>query len=135
MFWKKSQTKNVTPKKLFVSPEERREYYRVGPAADEPIKLNMDNKIVPIIDISSGGLCCANNNFKTGSLYSFHLYLPDITRKIFGKLKILKITEEILCHCQFNNLDPELENLIQRYTLNRQKEELEYINKRRNLKR
>jgi PilZ domain-containing protein len=135
LFWKKSQTKSDTPKKLFESPEEIREHYRVVPSTDEPIDLTLNNKKVPLVDISSGGFCCKNSNFSLGKFYSFHLYLPEETRKISGKIQVLDITKKDLCRGQFSNLDPEFEDLINRYALNRQKEELENINAIRNSKR
>ena len=134
LFWKKSHNKSDTPKVLFKSPEEIRQYYRVVPSSGEPVDLTLDNKHVSVIDISSGGFCCKNSDFRPGRFYSFHLYLPDNTLKIFGKVQILEITESNLCRGQFSNLDPEFENHINRYTLNRQKEELENRKKNRRLK-
>lgn len=134
MFWKKSRNKGEDSKKLFISPEEIRESFRVVPSSNSPIELTLDNKCVSVLDISSGGLCCENSNFEIGNLCSFHFFLPGITRKISGKIEILEITEKNLCHCQFRGLAPEYENHIHRYTLNRQKEELENKKRRPSLK-
>lgn len=130
MFWKKTRNKGEDSTKLFKSPEEIRDSYRVVPSPDTPIELTLDGKSVSVLNISSGGLYCENNNFEARSLYSFHLLLPGITRKISGKIEILEITEKNLCHCQFRGLDQEFENHIHRFTLNRQKEELENKKKR-----
>ncbi len=131
MFWKKSHNKSDTSKKLFESPEEIRGSFRVTPSSDEPVNLIMDNKSAAVLNISSGGLSCVNIDFKVGSLYSFYFFLPGITRKISGKLEIRQIVEGNRCRCRFHNLDPEFENHIHRYTLNRQKEELEESKKLR----
>jgi c-di-GMP-binding flagellar brake protein YcgR len=130
LFWKKSHNKGNAPKKFFESPEEIREHFRVVPSSDEPIDMTLDNKKVSIIDISSGGFRCKNGNFSVGNFYSFHLYLPENTLKIYGKVQVLEITELNLCRCQFSSLDPKFENHINRYALNRQKEELQNKRKR-----
>jgi c-di-GMP-binding flagellar brake protein YcgR len=135
LFWKKTPTKSDPPKILFESSEEIRQNYRVVPASDDPVELTLDNKSVSVIDISSGGFRCKNNKFIPGKFYSFVLFLPEDTQKICGKAQVLEITETNLCRGQFSNLNPEHENLIHRYTLNRQKEELENRNKQRKLSR
>ena len=131
MFWKKSHSKDPDSNQLFVSPEELRNSFRVTPSLSEPVDLTLDNKKVSLFDISSGGLRCENKGFSVGSLYSFHMFLPGIDRKILGKIEVREIIKMTQCRCRFRDLAPEFEDLIHRYNLNRQKEVLEKTKKRR----
>ncbi|GJL80102.1 MAG: hypothetical protein NPINA01_30910 [Nitrospinaceae bacterium] len=130
MFWKKSTDKDKGSSKLFKNPEEIRGSFRVHPSAEAPIEMILDNKPVSVLNISSGGLCCVNDGFEVGGIYLFHFILPGIDKKVTGKIEIREITEKNHCRCKFQNLLPEYQDLIHRYTLNRQKEDLEKNKKR-----
>ncbi len=130
MFWKRILKTAEEPKKGFSVPEDIRKSFRVSPSAEAPIRITLDQKTVSVIDISSGGACFKNNNLKSGVFYPSKFLLPDEVDEISVNIEILKIDENNLCRSRFHDLNPEQEEMIHQYVLNRQKEILAEQKKR-----
>jgi len=130
LFWKKILKKKDDRKKLFKAPEDVRKSFRVTPAADGPIKIFLDDKSVSMVNISSGGACFKNNNFKPGTLYPAQFLLPDEVEDICVTIEIISFDDDGLCRSRFHDLSPEHEDQIHQYVLNRQKEILAEEKKR-----
>ncbi|MEC7641765.1 MAG: PilZ domain-containing protein [Nitrospinota bacterium] len=135
MFWKKKKDskKQSKPlkdeekkKKLFVkATDETRQAYRVSPLPSEPIRFEFDGKEITVVDISMGGVSFKNENFAKGTTQEVSFVLPGENVDISTKLAVVAILEaKNLCCCEFQDLNPDDEDAICDYVLDRQKEEL-----------
>jgi len=132
LFWKKKVSSEEKPKKkkkkkkiLVKATEETRQSFRVAPSPNEPIRFRFSGKEVSALDISSGGLSFKNNHFAKGSAEEVSFTLPGSSVEIRVKLNLLNIIEaKNMCCCQFQDLDPDYEDAIDSYALERQKEKL-----------
>lgn len=129
MFWKKSNNIDDSSDKLFSMPKEGRGSFRVNPPLNAPLKAILNNKPISIINISSGGFQCKNNDLEVGRGYSIEIVLPPENTKISCSAEILENSDESNCRCRFLGLSLDFENQIHRYVLNLQKNKQKY-NKR-----
>lgn len=125
MFWKKSNKKNDSSAKLFSSPNDGRNSFRVTPALSEPLKATLNDKNISIINISSGGFQCGKNDLAVGNIYSVKFILPPDDNLVTGSVEILENNDLQQCRCRFLELKQDFVNLIHLYVLNRQKEDQE----------
>jgi hypothetical protein len=123
LFWKNSDKLNDDFQKLFSVPSEARDAFRVNPSPDLPLKATLNAKTVVIINISSGGFCCTKTDLEVGKNYLAEVVLPPEDKTISASVTILQNDHDHHCRCQFQDLDPEYEDSIHLYVLNRQKEE------------
>lgn len=119
MFWKKK----IKPDKKLKAPEEARQAYRVAPDPENPLFLNLAGQSLEILEISSGGLAFKNQGFKAEDTFKVDFILPT-GGAINTHIKILRIDEEGICRCNFVNLDMKSEDVLHRYVLVRQKDDL-----------
>ncbi len=119
MFWKKK-----AKPKLFKVPDNRRDSFRVIPHPDRPAVITLLGKNFQATDISSGGISFRNPAADPESQFKVEITLPTSRSKLFAELKILKKKEDGLCHCIFVEPDPDFEDEIHYYVLERQKEEI-----------
>ncbi|MCZ6542010.1 MAG: PilZ domain-containing protein [Nitrospinae bacterium] len=119
MFWKKK----IKPDKKIKAPEEARQAYRVAPDPENPLFLNLAGQSLEILEISSGGLAFKNQGFKAKDTFKVDFILPT-GRAINTRIKILRVDEEEICRCNFVNLDMKSEDVLHRYVLVRQKDDL-----------
>ncbi len=119
MFWKKK----IKPDKKLKAPEEARQAYRVAPDPENPLFLNLAGQSLEILEISSGGLAFKNQGFKAEDTFKVDFVLPT-GGAINTRIKILRIDEEGICRCNFVNLDMKSEDVLHRYVLVRQKDDL-----------
>ncbi|MCH8156908.1 MAG: PilZ domain-containing protein [Nitrospinae bacterium] len=125
MFWKKKSKEEDGKKRLFKMPTETRGAFRVLPAPDAPIVMKVEGKTMNAVDISSGGISFDNNNYKLKASYSIELMLPkDAGPPIVAKAVVLKIDETDVCRCKVEGLNPDQEDRVHHYVLERQKQEL-----------
>jgi hypothetical protein len=128
LFWKKTEN-NGSPKKLFSPPDEVRSSFRVVPPLDAPLKATLNEIPISIINISSGGFRFKNIELEAESFYLAEIIIPFENQKISALVELLENNEENFNRCKFVDLHQDIEDLIHRYVLNRQKEEQEFNNK------
>ena len=129
MFWKKSNKNDAGSKKLFSTPDEGRSSFRVVPQLDAPLKATLNEIPISIINISSGGFRFNKIDLEAEKFYLAEIIIPLESQKISALVELLESTEEKFYRCKFVDLPQDIEDLIHRYVLNRQKEEQEFINK------
>ena len=80
------------------------------------------------MNISAGGLAFKADGFAVndGDEVSLTLMVPGSGKQfnINVRLHIFEIKSPDICHCTFENLDPDQEELIHRYVLEMQKQDL-----------
>ena len=129
MFWKKTTDNNASSKKLFSTPEEVRSSFRVVPQLDAPLIATLNETPISIINISSGGFRFKKIDLEADKFYLAEIIIPLENQKISALVELLENNEENFYRCKFVDLPQDIEDLIHRYVLNRQKEEQEFINK------
>ncbi len=139
MFWK-TETNNCSGlrsarlrlfrKKTIPEPEmfhlmsrERRKWFRIRPAPEDPIVLRFDDREIHVRDIGAAGLSFDNtNDFSIGPLESCQLDLPEMGPALPVKLEIIAIDHRNVCHCEFNTIEEGAVERIHQYVLQRQKD-------------
>ncbi len=124
MFWKK-QTEN---EKLFLDfqSSNQRNAFRYKHGEKNGPEIVFPGKKLQLLDISASGVSFKAENFFAGTIEDVQLDLNDSeTQKmpvLSLKIKILsKDNETGVCHCCFENITEEQEELIHQYVLNKQK--------------
>jgi len=131
LFWKKKNTSEdgESKTKLFKVPDsDQRSAFRVSPNPLDPIIVQVGDKKIKILEISSGGISLKNDGLKPKTVYKASFHLPIIDVAILVNIKILRVNKEGICQCAFVNMDAKTEDDIHRYVLARQKEELRLKN-------
>lgn len=95
--------------------------YPVVPDPDDPIILQIDGKLMRVLDISASGFTLSADVIPSGRRYPFSLDLPTATRSIGGYVDILPADENEELQCRFNNLLAEEQDALHQYALIRQK--------------
>ncbi len=85
-------------------------------------------KTVSILDISAGGLACTNNGFNKYDIdrVSLELEIPNLpgTSVFNAQVRILHLTRNDICHCIFENCSVDEYEVIHKYVLEMQKQDL-----------
>ena len=122
MFWKKKN--KDTGNKLFKNPTETRGSFRVYPSKENPILLKVGTTALDAVDISAGGISFDNKGFIIGEKYPMEITLPKDKGSFKVGTEILKIDDKNVCRCIILSLNPDQEDAIHSYILDRQKEEI-----------
>ncbi len=96
--------------------------YPVVPDPDDPIILQIDGKLMRVLDISASGFTLPADVIASGRRYPFSMDLPTDNRSIGGYVDILPANEEDVLHCRFVDLLPEEQDALHTYALIRQKD-------------
>ena len=125
MFWKKKK-----PETEFVhyDSDELRNAFRYHFKEGWGFAIRFKGKDITILDISAGGLSFKNQGFQPYDVDTIRLTL-DIPNYIGSPsfsagLRILTIDEDHLCHCIFEQCSLEQYELIHKYVLEMQKNDL-----------
>tara|TARA_B100001964_G_C14193854_1_gene582375 strand:- start:128 stop:499 length:372 start_codon:yes stop_codon:yes gene_type:complete len=122
LFWKKN---NDDSEMFTYETNSRRNSFRTCPSEDEPIILKIGEKEVDVNDIGAKGLSFKNNNFKAGGSHPVKFKLPGRRGVVISVvLKIIRISDQNICHCLFINMQEDAEEAIHQYVLAKQKEDL-----------
>ncbi len=124
-----SKKKNTTIK--VIDPGEadnRRQAYRYIFSQQTAPEITFKQRSVPLMNISAGGLAFKATGFAVndGDEAVLDLTVPGSGKhfNIHVRLHIFEIKAPDICHCCFENLDPDQEELIHRYVLEMQKQDL-----------
>lgn len=126
MFWKKKQR----PIELVsVTSTTKRENYRYTPADPADIPCVFRGRKILIHDISAGGISFENCSFSQGDSGDMEIWFeePGLKKKglLSVRINVLSIDEKGLCHCSFDNLDEDDQEVIHQYLLIKQKQEIQ----------
>lgn len=125
MFWKKKGP--ITDAIKGVSPD-KRESFRYSFKTDRALEITFKGKKVGVINISSGGISFGNADFRPLDFDHIRLRLdiPHFTgnTSFSAGLRILKIDEDNICHCIFEQCSLEQHELLHKYVLEMQKHDL-----------
>jgi len=121
LFWKKSKP----AEELFTYEScNFRSSYRVYPSEDNPIYMIVDGAEVEVVDIGAGGISFVNSNYKLGEVLSALITLPIRDIQVEAEINIVRISDEGTAHCAFKKINSEDSELIHKYMLQKQKQEL-----------
>ncbi len=125
MFWKKKKTETEI---VASDPNNNRESFRYDFKDGKSFEIEFKGKNLMLINISAGGLAFFNQGFTPldFGLISFSLDIPDYTgdTSFSAELRILKIDDNNVCHCIFENCSLEQHELLHKYVLEMQKNDL-----------
>lgn len=96
--------------------------YPVVPDPDDPIILQIDGRLMRVLDISASGFTLPADVIASGRRYPFSMDLPTDNRSIGGYVDILPASDGELLQCRFINLLPEEQDALHHYALIRQKD-------------
>ena len=99
-----------------------RSAYPVVPDPDDPIILQIDGKLMLILDISASGFTLPADVLTSGRRYPFSMDLPTANRGIGGYVDVLPGVETEPLQCRFVNLRTEELDALHLYALIRQKD-------------
>ncbi len=126
MFWKK--TKTATDSFELKEETDQREAFRYVFKGDRHLSMIFKETSVQILDISAGGIAFKGEGFRRYDADQISLFLDipnfrgDIT--FSARLRILNITGNGICHCIFENCTIEKYEMIHKYVLEMQKNEM-----------
>lgn len=107
---------------------EQRDAFRYIFAPDKRLPMTFKEKNVEVFDISAGGLAFKNRGFKQYDADKVVLMfdMPNHNRgSVFSaKIRILHISSNHLCHCIFENCTVGEYEIIHKYVLEMQKQDL-----------
>lgn len=125
MFWKKKKPETNT---LTHETKDNRQNFRYDFKEGEAIHVVFKEKTVTVLNISAGGMAFKNMGFEQFDFdfIKFSLDIPNFkgNRTFFAGLRILKINREETCHCIFEQCSLDQHELIHKYVLEMQKNDL-----------
>ena len=125
MFWKKKQP--LTDSIRYES-KDRREAYRHHFNKGQGFWIEFKEEKVRVLNISAGGLAFENKGFKQFDfdLIKFTLDIPNYIgdSTFVARLKILEIDKDNICRSVFEQCPIEQQELIHKYVLEMQKDDL-----------
>lgn len=125
MFWKK---KSPVSDALSYDTDNLRNAYRYHFQQGRGFKIEFKKKQVTVLNINAGGLAFYNQNFAQfdSDFIQFALDIPNFKGDslFFARLRILKIDQNDICHCVFEQCSLEQHELIHKYVLEMQKNDL-----------
>ncbi|MCG8632747.1 MAG: PilZ domain-containing protein [Desulfobacterales bacterium] len=90
--------------------------------------MTFKGRAVTILDISAGGLACTDKGFKKYDIdrVTLNLKVPNQDEKsvLKAEVRILHLTRDDKCHCIFENCTVDEYEIIHKYVLEMQKQDL-----------
>ena len=125
MFWKK---KKPATELLRHDSDDLRNAFRYHFKEGRGFSITFKGKSVLVLDIGAGGLAFKNQGFQPddADTVRFSLEVPHFRGNtlVSAGLRILTIDEECVCHCVFEDCSPEQNELLHKYVLEMQKNDL-----------
>ena len=125
MFWKKKKSATEIISHPF---DDKRTSYRYKFKADQGFLIRFKEAKLQVLDISAGGLAFENKGFAQFDFdyIKFQVDIPHFHGEstFFAGLRILKIDNNNICHCIFEQCSLEQHELLHRYVLEMQKNDL-----------
>ena len=96
--------------------------YSVVPDPDDPVILQLDGRLVRVLDVSAAGLSLPPNVVAPGRRYPFSLDLPTAAAALAGYVDVLPNAEGEVLYGRFVDLSADELDALHHYVLVRQKE-------------
>jgi len=109
------------------APSGEQAAYSVVPDPDDPIILQLDGRLVRVLDISAVGLSLPPNAVAPGRRYPFNLDLPTGAVPLAGYVDVLPSSEGEMLRGRFVDLTVDELDALHHYALVRQKEAIRAI--------
>lgn len=126
MFWKKKKPETEIIR--YDLEDDLRHAFRYHFKEGRGFALTFKGKEILVLNIGAGGLAFENLGFQPddADTIRFSLKVPHYrgSTLVSTGLKILTIDEESVCHCVFENCLPEQNELLHKYVLEMQKNDL-----------
>ena len=125
MFWKKKKPPAVD---TLVEFDDKREAFRYVFPPGKRLPIVFRGKPVRVLDLSAGGIAFTDEGFKVYDTDTIQLnlsmpnYMGNTVLKV--QVRVLYVTDKGLCHCIFENCLVEDYELIHKYVLEMQKQDL-----------
>lgn len=118
MFWKKKTSDTPT---VEYESSSRRESFRIDPADIAPVFACFGKHRVRVTDISAGGISFECESCSVGQVDTIRIDLPGIMPvSITARAEIVRLSEEIICHSRFTEIDDEAVETLHRFILHYQ---------------
>jgi hypothetical protein len=108
--------------------KDQRESFRYHFKTDQGFHIEFLGKMVSVLNISAGGVSFYNEGFRQFDVddINFTLDIPNVMRAITFQvgLRILTFDRDNICHCIFEHCTLEQHELIHKYVLKMQKNDL-----------
>lgn len=128
MFWKKKKIIDACVEET--SYEDQRSAFRYVFKKGRQLSMTFKNNTVQILDLSAGGMAFTNMEFEKYDLdrVSLKLDIPNYFKDpiLTADVRILSITKSNICHCIFENCTLEEYEMIHKYVLEMQKQDMTY---------
>tara|TARA_B100000614_G_C14396633_1_gene431987 strand:+ start:66 stop:476 length:411 start_codon:yes stop_codon:yes gene_type:complete len=125
LFWKKKKPPAVD---TLVEFDDKREAFRYVFPPGKRLPMVFKGKPVRVIDLSAGGIAFTNEGFKTNETdtVQLNLKMPNYKGNTVFKAvaKVIRVTDKGICHCLFENCRVEDYELLHKYVLEMQKQDL-----------
>ncbi|MCP3873021.1 MAG: PilZ domain-containing protein [Desulfobacteraceae bacterium] len=125
MFWKKKKQQTDT---FIYESKDKRDAYRYDFKDGQGFEIQFKGKTLQVINISAGGIAFYNSDFEQfdSDFVKFKLDIPNFKddTSFYTGLRILTIDETNICHCIFEQCSLEQHELIHKYVLEMQKDDL-----------
>lgn len=127
MFWKKKTPQNNKLEITHTSTD-KRDAFRYEFKEGYGLKIKFMGNDIEVLDISAGGLAFKNQGFSQfdADFIRFELQIPNFSgdSSFFAGLRILRIDSNDICHCIFEQCSLEQHELIHKFVLEMQKNDL-----------
>ena len=125
LFLKKKQA-DETP--TISCDNDQRESFRYVFDREKQLSGSFKGRRVQILNISAGGIAFKNQGFKKydADTMSLDLTMPNYNKnpQFTAQIRILHLTANEICHCIFENCTVEDYEIVHKYVLEMQKQEL-----------
>ncbi|WP_300462788.1 PilZ domain-containing protein [Desulfobacula sp.] len=113
---------------IFFDSKDQRESFRYHFKTDQGFTIEFQGKKVMVLNISAGGISFYNEGFRQFDVddITFTLDIPTMMKPPTFQvgLRILTLDQDNICHCIFERCTLEQHELIHKYVLEMQKNDL-----------
>ena len=121
MSWKKRQPGRDHESLDLDFELDRRHYFRVKPAPDQPVRFCIDGREYAVEDLSAGGLALAQPGLPSGRRMKGELWLPKNEMPITVSLMIVRSALDRPTSCNIEEISERGRESLHQYVLQRQK--------------
>ena len=117
MFWKNKKSERPY---LRLKTEDRRSAVRVNPC--NQLSMEVEGRVVPVMDISAGGIAFSMDGTVPNDQVSASLNLAMFNRTVDVTIKVVSVENKDICHGYFLSLTAEEQEILHCYILEIQKQ-------------
>ena len=115
------------------APPSAREAYQVVPDPDDPVILQLDGRLVRLLELGANGFSAPPGTVAAGRRYPFTMDLPTARLPLSGYVDVLPGAESETLRARFVDLSADELDALHHYVLVRQKEAIRSLRAGRSL--